>query len=243
MELVGDVGHSLAAITNRLSSAGGFQYNLKQQQAVRRDMTADFEAHKDDESQGSIRPQKALRDARQVLPADGLLLSDVGAHKMWVARHFHCLEPNTCLVPNGFCSMGFALPGDIAASFLDPNRKVLAVSGDGGFLINVQEMETVRRYDCNLTVMVWEDNEYGLIAWKQTDHFGSHAPLSFNNPDWMKLADSFGWHGHKVDNSRDLERALTTAVNQDGSSLLVIPVDYRENQILSAKLGDIACPI
>ncbi|KEQ17000.1 acetolactate synthase large subunit [Endozoicomonas numazuensis] len=242
LELIGDIGHALDALTRKLSTVS-FQFDLKQQHAVRRDMTAELEAYRDDDTVGIIRPQKALWDARAVLPADGLLLSDVGAHKMWIARHFHCHEPNTCLIPNGFCSMGFALPGAIAASLLRPDRKVLAISGDGGFMMNVQEMETARRYHCNLTVMVWEDKEYGLIAWKQTDHFGSHTPLSFDNPDWLKLAESFGWQGHKVENSRELETVLSIAMNEDGPSLVVIPIDYRENQILSSRLGDITCPI
>ena len=206
-------------------------------------MTADLEAHKDDDTQGSIRPQKVLWDVRQVMPKDSVVLSDVGAHKMWIARHYHTHEPNTCLMPNGFCSMGFALPGAIAASMIDPQRKVLGICGDGGFLMNVQEMETARRYNCNMTIMVWEDQEYGLIAWKQEDHFGTHTPLSFTNPDWMQLASSFGWHGHKVNNSKDLTSTLTKALNEEGPSLLVLPIDYRENPILSARLGDIACPI
>ncbi len=243
LELVGDLAHAIDAIRDRLTNLGSVQYDLKQQQAVRRDMKADFETHKDDDTQGLIRPQKALWDVRQVMPSDGVLLSDVGAHKMWIARHYHCHEPNTCLMPNGFCSMGFALPGAIGVSMIDPQRKVMAICGDGGFLMNVQEMETAKRYNCNLTVMIWEDKEYGLIAWKQTDHFGKHTPLSFTNPDWMQLAESFGWHGHKVDNSKDLQGALTKAVNEDGPSLVVIPIDYRENPILSSRLGDIACPI
>ena len=240
LELVGDLGHALTAITSGL---GKISFDLKQQQAVRRDMTADLEAHKDDDTQGSIRPQKILWDVRQIMPKDGVVLSDVGAHKMWIARHYHTHEPNTCLMPNGFCSMGFALPGAIAASMIDPQRKVLGICGDGGFLMNVQEMETARRYNCNMTIMVWEDQQYGLIAWKQEDHFGTHTPLSFTNPDWMQLASSFGWHGHKVNNSKDLASTLTKALNEEGPSLLVLPIDYRENPILSARLGDIACPI
>ena len=242
LELVGDIGHALNAISDRLKNSS-FQFDLKQQQAVRRDMTADMEVHKDDDTRGSIRPQKVLWDVRQMMPEDGLVLSDVGAHKMWVARHYHCHEPNTCLIPNGFCSMGFALPGAIAASMIDPDRKVLAICGDGGFLMNVQEMETARRYNCNMTVMVWEDKGYGLIAWKQEDHFGSHTPLAFNNPDWLQLASSFGWNGYKVDNSQDLQATLRKALDEKGPSLVVIPIDYRENPILSQRLGDIACPI
>ena len=242
LELIGDIGHALKAISERLKTVS-LQFDLKQQQAVRRDMAADMEAHKDDDTKGSIRPQKALWDARQVMPKDGLLLSDVGAHKMWIARHYHCHEPNTCLMPNGFCSMGFALPGAIAASMIDPDRNVLAICGDGGFLMNVQEMETARRYNCNMTVMIWEDQEYGLIAWKQDDHFGSHTPLSFNSPDWLQLAASFGWSGHKIDNSCDLQTGLRKALDEKGPSLVVIPIDYRENPKLSQRLGDIACPI
>ena len=243
LELLGDVGHAFTALYDRLKSSSPLSFDLKQQQAVRRDMTVDLETHKDDDTQGSIRPQKALWDVRQVMPSDGLVLSDVGAHKMWIARHYHTHEPNTCLMPNGFCSMGFALPGAIAASLIDPQRKVLGICGDGGFLMNVQEMETARRYNCNMTIMVWEDQEYGLIAWKQEDHFGSHTPLSFTNPDWLQLASSFGWQGHKVDNSKDLHSTLSKALNESGPSLVVIPIDYRENPLLSARLGDIACPI
>ena len=242
LELVGDIGHTLDALTQEMSNCQ-LAYDLRQQQAVRRDMTQEFESYRDDDTEGYIRPQKAIWDARAALPPGGILLSDVGAHKMWIARHYHCHEPNTCLMPNGFCSMGIALPGAIAASMVRPSEQVLAICGDGGFLMNVQEMETARRYNCNLTVMVWEDKQYGLIAWKQMDHFGKHSPLEFDNPDWLKLADSFGWNGHRVENSRDLEKQLTVALNEEGPSLVIIPIDYRENQLLSDRLGNISCPI
>jgi len=171
------------------------------------------------------------------------VLSDVGAHKMWIARHYQCHEPNTCLIPNGFCSMGFALPGSIAASLVYPERRILAICGDAGFMMNVQEMETARRLDSRIVVMVWEDHEYGLIAWKQENQFGRHTDLSFGNPDWKQLASAFGWHGHMVENSRDLAPALESAFNEQGPSLVVVPIDYRENMILTERLGDIACPI
>ena len=124
-------------------------------------MYEDFAEHKDDKTDGSIRPQKALWDVRQVMGPHDIVLSDVGAHKMWIARHYQCHEPNTCLIPNGFCSMGFALPGVISAKLVHPDRKVLAICGDGGFLMNVQEMETARRLGTPIVVMVWEDG-----AWK-----------------------------------------------------------------------------
>jgi len=174
---------------------------------------------------------------------DDILLSDVGAHKLWIGRHYQCHQPNTCLIPNGFCSMGFALPGAIAADLVAPQQKILAICGDAGFLMNVQEMATARHLNSNIVVMVWEDNAYGLIAWKQKDHFGKHTDLEFNNPDWTLLAKSFGWHGHMVHNSRDLVKTLEKAFGEEGPSLVVVPIDYRENALLTERLGNIAFPI
>ena len=202
-----------------------------------------FKEHAEDDTEGSIRPQKVLWDARQVMGPEDILLSDVGAHKMWIARHYQCHEPNTCLIPNGFCSMGFALPGAIAASLVHPERRVLAICGDAGVLMNVQEMETARRINSNIVVMVWEDHAYGLIAWKQENEFGRHTDLSFGNPDWQLLAQSFGWHGHSVPNSRDLQGVLESAFNEEGPSLVVLPIDYRENMKLTHSLGEMTCPI
>ena len=221
----------------------GFSFDTSQQTATRREMQAELAAYKDDDTQGVIKPQKVLWDVRQVMGREDVLLSDVGAHKMWIARHYQCHEPNTCLIPNGFCSMGFALPGAIAANLVLPSKRILSICGDAGFLMNVQEMETARRLNSNIVVMVWEDKEYGLIAWKQQNEFGHHTDLSFNNPDWMQLASAFGWHGHIVDNSNDLVNTLETAFEEEGPSLIVVPIDYRENLKLTERLGDIACPI
>jgi acetolactate synthase-1/2/3 large subunit len=139
--------------------------------------------------------------------------------------------------------MGFALPGAIAANMVYPQKRVLAIAGDAGFLMNAQEMETARRLGSNITVMVWEDKAYGLISWKQDTHFGQHTDLSFGNPDWLKLADAFGWHGHMVLDSADLSETLETALGEPGPSLVVIPIDYRENGLLTKKLGEITCQI
>lgn len=139
--------------------------------------------------------------------------------------------------------MGFALPGAIAAGIVHPDRHILAIAGDAGFLMNVQEMETAVRIGSNITVMVWEDNAYGLIAWKQESHFGQHTDLAFGNPDWELLARSFGWNGHYEKNAADLAGTLNTALNETGPSLVVIPIDYRENQLLTKKLGEIKCAI
>ena len=139
--------------------------------------------------------------------------------------------------------MGFALPGAIAASIVHPDRRILSIAGDAGFLMNVQEMETAARIGSNIVVLVWADNEYGLIAWKQETHFGRHTDLSFGNPDWLKLAESFSWNGHYVDSSEDLAGTLDNAFDETGPSLVVIPIDYRENPLLTKKLGEISCTI
>ena len=245
IELIGDLAHTLWMLGERLSEHGqlNIDIDIDRQAEIRSAMQRDFAEHKDDRTTGSIRPQKALWDARDVLGSRDILLSDVGAHKMWIARHYQCHEPNTCLIPNGFCSMGFALPGAIAAHLVYPERRILAISGDAGFLMNVQEMETARRLNSNFVSLVWEDHAYGLIAWKQQNEFGRHTDLGFGNPDWLKLADAFGWHGHRVDDSGALKESLEIAFEEPGPSLVVIPIDYRENQLLTEKLGAITASI
>lgn len=243
-ELVGDLAHTLWMLNERVDSNGGsLNFDRSNQIATRRNMQDELAMHKDDDTEGSIRPQKVLWDCRQVMGPHDILLSDVGAHKMWIARHYQCHEPNTCLIPNGFCSMGFALPGAISAALVHPDKRILSISGDAGYLMNVQEMETAKRLNVNIVTMIWEDNMYGLIAWKQQNEFGKHTDLSFDNPDWLKLAESFGWSGHKVENSRDLVDTLEKAFIEEGPSLVVVPIDYRENMILTERLGNIACPI
>ncbi|MCB9556357.1 MAG: acetolactate synthase large subunit [Deltaproteobacteria bacterium] len=241
-EIVGDLAHTLWMLNER-ARAQPVQFDGRQQQEVRRQMLEEFAAHKDDKTVGLIKPQKVLWDVREVLGPQDILLSDVGAHKMWIARYYQCLEPNTCLISNGFCSMGFALPGAIGAKLAFPQRRVLAICGDGGFLMNVQELETARRLNVPIVVMVWEDQSYGLIAWKQDGEFGHHTELSFGNPDFVKLADAFDCYGHRVTRAEDLVPTLHQAFAADRPTLIAIPIDYSENNKLSSRLGQIACPL
>jgi acetolactate synthase-1/2/3 large subunit len=226
-------------LVERIDRDGGFDFDLSRQREIRAAETEVLAAYADDDTEGSIRPQKVLWDARAVMGPRDILLSDVGAHKMWIAQAYRCHEPNTCLIPNGFCSMGGALPGAIAASLVHPERRILAVCGDGGFLMNVQEMETARRLDSRIVVMVWEDGGYELIKWKQYNEFGHSTDLSFGNPDWLGLAKAFGWNGHYIEKSRELRDGLEAAFEEEGPSLVVIPIDYRENYAATENMGEV----
>jgi acetolactate synthase-1/2/3 large subunit len=243
VEIVGDLAHTLWMLNERIRANGRVAYDLQSQAQVRSAMLRDFSEHENDDTEGSVRPQKVLWDVRKALGPHDILLSDVGAHKMWIARYYHCHEPNTCLIPNGFCSMGFALPGAIAAHLVHPELNILAICGDGGFLMNCQEMETARRLNANINVMVWVDGGYGLISWKQDTEFGRHTNLSFGNPNFSKLADAFGWNSFPVTRSADLAEVLRTALATPGPNLIALPIDYRENPRLTKRLGEIKCPI
>lgn len=243
LELVGDIAHSLQLLIDRIDTCGAPEIDLDRQSRTRERMLADFAACKDDDTVDSVRPQKVLWDLRQVLAPEDIVLCGVGAHKMWVGRYWQCHEPNTCLISNGFCSMGMPLPGAIAAHLVHSDRHVVAICGDGDFLMNVQEMETARRLDCDITVLVWEDNDYGLITWKQEMEFGRHVKMTFGNPNWGDLARAFGWHFQTVGRSRELRGAIRAALDHRGPSLLVVPIDYRENLLLTKRLGQIESPL
>ncbi|RJQ68894.1 MAG: acetolactate synthase large subunit [Desulfobacteraceae bacterium] len=240
-EIVGDLAHTLWMLNERAAAAKPMRsrFDHSHTRKAREEMLGDLRQHAEDNAVGQIKPQKVIWDTRAVLGPQDILLSDVGAHKMWVGRYYHCNEPNTCLIPNGFCAMGFALPGAIGAALVHPERKVMAVCGDAALLMNVQEMETARRLNSNIVVQVWQDNAYGLIAWKQQHLYGRHTDLSFGNPDFVQMAHSFGWHAHHCERSADLQGVLRRALDEQGPSLVVIPIDYRENLKLTQRLGKI----
>lgn len=239
IELVGDIAGGLRTLSEKFIQSGIPDYDLKIQNSVRTAMLDDFAEHAKDDTQDAIRPQKVIWDVRDALGPNDVLMSGVGAHKLWVARYYHCHEPNTCLIPNGFCSMGAVLPGAIGASIAQPDINIVAIVGDGDFLMNVQEMETAKRLESNITMLIWEDFGYGLIEWKQQQEFGKHTDLSFNNPDWNKLASAFGWNGRYVNRSTDLSEALKESITHKGPSMIVVPIDYRENDKLIEKLGKV----
>jgi len=246
VDIVSDLADALWQINTELDKRFGDRlplFDIGQRKKLRDAMTDDFAAEKDDDS-FPAKPQKILWDVRQFLGPADILLSDVGAHKMWVSRYYQCEEANTCLISNGFCSMGFALPGSIGAKIAFPNRRVLSINGDAGFLMNVQDLETAVRLGLNVVVMVWVDGEYGLIKWKQQVGFdGKHSELAFGNPDFEALAKAFGMWGKLVDSAAGIAPALEEAFSQDGPALIAVPVDYSENLKLTKRLGNVVVPI
>jgi acetolactate synthase-1/2/3 large subunit len=187
-----------------------------------------------------ITPQRAIADLRAALGPEDIVVSDVGAHKVWVARLYQAYEPNTVIISNGFAAMGISLPGAIAAKLVHPDRKVVALCGDGGFLMNSQELETAKRIGANVTVVVWRDDGYGLIDWKQRNEFGRPFGVGFGNPDFVAYARSFGIAGFRPTSAADLLPTLRRALDVDGPSLVEVPIDYRENLRLTEHLGALA---
>ena len=246
VEVVGDLADALWQLNEAINQKFEGKlplFDVKERLGLREKLTQDFAAEKDDTSV-PVKPQKILWDVRQVLGDEDILLSDVGAHKMWISRYFQCVEPNTCLISNGFCTMGFAMPGSIGAKVAFPERRVLSISGDAGFMMNVQDLETAVRRKLNIVAMVWEDGEYGLIKWKQQNGFdGKHSDLAFNNPDFEVLAESFGMWGKKVTSTDQIVPFLEEAFSQEGPALISVPVDYSENMKLSDRLGQVSVPI
>lgn len=246
VDVVADLADALWQINEELNRRARGRlplFDIAKRAPLRNTIAGDLNADRDDPS-FPMKPQRILSDVRAFLGPSDIVLSDVGAHKMWVARYYQCEEPNTCLISNGFCSMGFALPGAIGAKFAQPERRVLALCGDGGFLMNVQDLETAARLGLNVVVMVWVDGGYGLIRWKQQNSFdGRHSNLAFNNPDFAKLAEAFGIWGRVIDGPGQVHDALTAAYAQKGPALIAVPVDYEENRKLTRRLGELAFAI
>ena len=190
-----------------------------------------------------VKPQKIVWDLREALAPDDIAISDVGAHKMWMSRMYRAERPNTCLISNGFAAMGIAVPGAIAAKLAYPQRKVVAVTGDAGFMMNSQEIETAMRMKTSIVVLIWNDSEYGLIAWHQLRHFGRASHTDFKNPDFVKYAESFGAKGYRVTRAEDLLSTLKRAFDDDTAVIIDCPVDYSENMKLTEHLKTLASPL
>lgn len=183
-----------------------------------------------------LRPQQIIRDLRTALSPEDIVICDVGAHKLWMARMFPCYEPNTCIISNGFAAMGIGLPGAVAAQLLFPSRRVIVVTGDGGFLMNSQELETVVRLHLPIVILIWRDGGYGVIRWKQMLQFGQTSSVDFGNPDFAAYARAYGAGGFRVKGPSELIPVLREALKSGGPAIIDCPVDYEENLRLAEHL-------
>jgi acetolactate synthase-1/2/3 large subunit len=189
-----------------------------------------------------LKPQRVVADTRAALGRSDIVLADTGAVKMWMARLYPTYEPNTCLLSNGLSTMAFALPGAIGAKLAFPDRKVLAATGDGAFLMASHEIETAVRERVPLTVLIWQDDAYGLIKWKMDLELGHDVSVDFTNPDFVAYAESFGARGYQIRTAGDLLPALDEALGSDAVSVIACPVDYSENLRLTDALGELTGP-
>jgi acetolactate synthase-1/2/3 large subunit len=237
VEVVGDISEALNYLSDAVSPR---EENVitRLHDPVMRELRA-----YDEDTAVPFKPQRVISELHRVLDPRDIVVTDVGAHKVWVARMFPSSVPNTCVISNGFASMGISLPGAIAAKLVHPERKVVAVAGDGGALMNIQELETAVRLNTPLVLLVFVDGMYGLIEWKQQQRYGHSTEVGFGNPNWVALAESFGARGARVTTSDELGPALAWAVGQDAPVILEVPVDSRENLKLTEHLGDLVCPI
>jgi acetolactate synthase-1/2/3 large subunit len=234
VELIGDIAHVLARLaggTERASAA-----NANGPRRLRELVQGALRDARDDDH-FPLRPPRVLWDIREALGPEDMLISDVGLHKLWIGRMFPAHEPGTVLIANGLAGMGFALPTAIGAKLVYPERNVVTVSGDGGFLMNCQELETAVRLKTPIVNVVWENGEFGSIAWKQDKKFGRHFDVGFGNPDFVKLADAFGMPAWRCASAEEFSRRLTEALALDVPSVIVAPIDYSVDVAISEELG------
>jgi acetolactate synthase-1/2/3 large subunit len=231
----GSISESLDALSQGVKATPGLSpTNIK----IRRLIREELEGGRKDDSY-PVKPQRIVADVRAAMGEEDIVLVDTGAVKMWMARLYPTYRPNTCLISNGLSTMAFAFPGAIGAKLAFPERKVLAVAGDAGFLMNSQELETAVREKISVVVLVWVDGSYGLIKWKMNIELGRHSHVDFGNPDFVKLAESYGAKGYAIKRTEDLLPALQRALVDNTVAVIACPVDYTQNKVLTDKLGEL----
>lgn len=233
VELVGDVYHVITRLAEEcrdVPHSGGSPRLRSLVDGRLRDAA--------DDDHFPMQPPRVLHDIRQALGRDDILISDVGLHKLWIGRMFPAHEPNTVMIANGLAGMGFAVPCAVAAKLVHPSRNVVTVNGDGGVLMNFQELETARRLKTPFVNVVWENHQYGSIVWKQDKKFGEHFGVDFTNPDFVKLAEAFGLPAWRCERPDDFAKHLRHALTLDVPSLIVVPIDYSADVAFSQALGD-----
>jgi acetolactate synthase I/II/III large subunit len=235
--VIGDINENLKQLEKVISSS---ENDNKWVSHVREKTLDEFQSYSDDTG-FPVKPQKIISDLRAVMSDEDIVVTDVGAHKMWMARMYHTAEPNTCLISNGLASMGIAVPGAIAAKMVHPERNVIAVVGDGAFQMSSAELETAQRLNLPIIILLWRDDGYGLIEWHQHREFNRTSNVKFGNPDFLQLAQSYGFEAIGINEAGELKDAIKKATKMNKPVLIDCPVDYSENMKLTERLGGILC--
>ena len=241
IEVIGDLAAAVNALTHKLGSEATF--NRSYFDKVKLGIDEHVEEGRED-ARFPIIPQRIVADIRTVMDDKDIIALDNGIYKIWFARNYKAYQPNTVLLDNALATMGAGLPSAMMAAMLNPNQRVMAICGDGGFMMNSQELETAIRLRLNLVITILNDNSYGMIRWKQTSAGFEDWGLEFNNPDFVKYAESYGAIGHRVMRAEDLISTFEKAFSAGGVHLVELPVDYSENQkVLIDELAKKVCLI
>ncbi len=236
-QMVGNIRQSLRTLKEEDIEGKDAEYSRD----LKRFIEDEFNKYTNDDSL-PMKPQRIVHDLREHLADDDVLITDTGAHKLWMSRLYPTYEPNTFIVSNGLATMGIALPGAIGAKLAEPERNIVATIGDGCFVMNAQELETATRLNLDLTLLVFNDQELGAITWKQVDEYGHKFGAEFDNPDFVKLAESYGAQGHRVESPCQLTEILEKSLDSGEVDVIEVPVDPEENHRLTEKLGEMICP-
>jgi acetolactate synthase-1/2/3 large subunit len=240
-EVVGDIGNSIWQMTEKISPQKDWDFSYDKKVKAHADKQI-MERH--DSANFPLLPQRIVADVRSIMPEDGIIALDNGMYKLWFARNYKAFERNTILLDNALATMGAGLPSAMAAKLVNPDKKVLAICGDGGFMMNVADLETAVRLKLDLVVLILNDSGYGMIQWKQKAGGFADFGLKFGNPDFVMLAKSFGATGHLVKKADDLVKMITEAFSLGGVHLIEVPIDYSENQkVFDIELKEKTCEL
>ena len=241
VEVIGDIGNAIWQINESLESSANWDFS---RMLEIRALQAENLKEGQDDGRFPILPQRLVRDTREAMPRDGIICLDNGVYKIWFARNYPANEPNTVLLDNALATMGAGLPSAMGACLVHPDKKVMAICGDGGFMMNSQELETAVRLGLNLTVLILNDSAYGMIRWKQANMGLKDWGLEYNNPDFVMYAESYGAKGYRVTSAGNLSETLETCLSEPGVHLIDCPVDYSENdEILNKRIKEISASI
>jgi acetolactate synthase-1/2/3 large subunit len=226
LEVIGDIANSIWQINERIMPQGSwdFSYSLKVKKAVDAHLLEGA-----DDPRFPMLPQRFVADVREAMPSNGIIALDNGVYKIWFARNYKAHEANTVLLDNALATMGAGLPSAMGAHMVFPKRKVMAICGDGGFMMNAQELETAVRLKMNLICLILRDNSYGMIRWKQANLGFEDFGLEYGNPDFVKFAECHGANGYRVEKTEDFVPLLKKCNDTPGVHIVELPVDYSEN--------------